>query len=62
MLSNNGLCLHAACTVRVTIFSNGLIIPTGFKFTELCALTLATCSYALLVANIHYRIENEGIE
>ena len=46
MLSNNGLCLRA---VRVTIFSNVSIIPTGFKFTELHALTLAACSYALLM-------------
>ena len=30
-----------SCAVRVTIFSNGSIIPTGFKFTELRALTLA---------------------
>ena len=31
-----------------TIFSNGSIIPPGFKFTELHALTLAAHSYALL--------------
>ena len=37
-----------SCTVRVTMFSNGLIIPTGFKFTELHVLTQVTCSYALL--------------
>ena len=37
-----------SCAVRVTIFSNGSIIPTGFKFTELHTLPLATCSYALL--------------
>ena len=33
-----------------TIFSNGSIIPPGFKFTELNALTLAAHSYALLSA------------
>ena len=38
-----------SCAVRVTIFSNGSIIPTGFKFTELHALTLAARSYALLI-------------
>ena len=49
VLINNGLCLHArSCTVHVTIFSNSLIIPPGFKFTELHALTLAAHSYALL--------------
>ena len=37
--------LHAVC---VTIFSNGSIILTGFKFTELHVLTLAARSYALL--------------
>ena len=31
-----------------TIFSNGSIIPPGFKFMELHALTLAARSYALL--------------
>ena len=35
--------------VHVTIFSNGSIIPTGIKFTELHALTQAACSYALLL-------------
>ena len=40
-----------SCTVRVTIFSNGSIIPPGFKFTELHVLTLAaqSRSYALLL-------------
>ena len=42
------LCIH------VTIFSNGSIIPTSFKFTELHALTLATHSYALLVLHPLY--------
>ena len=32
-----------------TIFSNSSIIPPGFKFMELHALTLAARSYALLV-------------
>ena len=41
------------CAVCVTIYSNGSIIPTGFKFTELHALTLATRSYALLLDKIH---------
>ena len=35
--------------VHVTIFSNGSIILTGFKFTKLHTLTLATHSYALLL-------------
>ena len=30
-----------SCAVRVTIFSNGSIIPTGFKFAELHVFTLA---------------------
>ena len=34
------------------IFSNGSIIPPGFKFTELHAFTLAARSYALLWACI----------
>ena len=33
--------------IRVTIFSK--VIPPGFKFTELHALTLAAHSYAFLV-------------
>ena len=47
-----------SCTVRVTIFSNGSMIHTSFKFTELHALTLAACSYALLVLPIRgvYRV------
>ena len=49
MLSNNGSCLRArSCAVRVTIFSNGSIIPPGFKFTKLRTLTLAARFYALL--------------
>ena len=40
--------LHSTCYS----FFNGSIIPTGFKFTELHALTLATRSYALLHAHI----------
>ena len=40
------LCLH------VTIFSNGSIIPPGFKSTELLALTLAARSYALLACKL----------
>ena len=32
--------------LRVTTFSNSSIIPLGFKFTELHALTLAARSYA----------------
>ena len=47
MLSNNGLCVCAAAQY-VTIFSNSLIIPTAFKFTELHTLTLAARSYVLL--------------
>ena len=30
-----------SCAVHVTFFSNSSIIPTGFKFTELHALTYA---------------------
>ena len=37
------------CTVYVTIFSNGSIVPTGFKFTKLHGLTLATRSYAFFI-------------
>ena len=37
-----------SCAVRVTVYSNGSIIPTSFKFTELYTLTLAARSYALL--------------
>ena len=37
-----------SCVVHVTVFSNGSIIPTGFKFTELHTLTLAARSYVLL--------------
>ena len=37
-----------SCAVHVTIFTNGSIVPTGFKFTELHGLTLAARSYALL--------------
>ena len=39
-----------SCTVHVTIFSNGSIIPTSFKFMELHALTLAAHSYVLLIS------------
>ena len=41
-----------SCTVHATIFSNGSIIPIGFKFTELHALTLATRSRVLLISYI----------
>ena len=42
MLSNNGSCIRTRrCAVGVTIFSNASIIPPGFKFTKLHALTLA---------------------
>ena len=37
-----------SCAIRVTIFGNDSIIPTGFEFTELHALTLTAHSYALL--------------
>ena len=53
MLSNNSSCLcTSSCAVCVTIFSNGSIIPPGFKFTKLHALTLAARSYALLIQSI----------
>ena len=38
--------------VCITIFSNGSIILTGFKFTKLHALTLVAHSYALLRTGI----------
>ena len=34
--------------VHITIFSNGSLIPTGFKFVKLHTLNLAARSYALL--------------
>ena len=37
-----------SCAVRVATFSNGSI-TIGFKFTELHILTLAACSYVLLI-------------
>ena len=52
MLSNNALCLSTSmrsCAACVTIISNGSIIPTGFKFTELHTLILAGRSYAILL-------------
>ena len=41
-----------SCAVRVTIFGNGSIIPTGFEFTELQALPLTAHSYALLCSTL----------
>jgi len=48
------MCLATLAYVYVQLCSMcyywyGSIIPTGFKFTELHALTLAACSYALLI-------------
>ena len=49
-----GMCLATTAYIfvmlhiHVPIFCNSSIIPTGFKFTELHALTLAAHSYALL--------------
>ena len=37
-----------------TIFSNGSIIPPGFKFTELHTLTLAARFYVLLIEYIGF--------
>ena len=55
MFSNNSLC-HAQyqefITVRVTIFSTGGKFQPVSNFTELHALTLAACSYALLLGMI----------
>ena len=51
MLSNNGLCLHAAARVIIFIYNGSIILP-GFKFTELHALTLAGHSHALLILYI----------
>ena len=56
MLSNNSLCLHS-CAVRVTIFSNSSMIPPGFKFMELHALTLVAHSYTLLALTLKQRID-----
>jgi len=41
--------VYATCLVCVTIFSTGGKFCPVSNFTELYALTLATCSYALLV-------------
>ena len=41
--------VYALLRIRITIFSNGSIIPPDFKFTELHALTLAARSYVLLI-------------
>ena len=38
--------------IVLLFFSNGSIIPPGFKFTELHALTLAARSYVLLLQAI----------
>ena len=48
MLSNNDFC-YAACAVRVSIFSTGGKFRPVSNFTKLHVLTLAACSYALLV-------------
>ena len=40
--------VNAACTGRVTIFSAGGKFRPVLNFTQLHALTLAACSYALL--------------
>ena len=37
-----------SCAVCVTIFSNGSILPPGFKFTELHALTLAAGHFHII--------------
>ena len=39
-----------ACLATTAIFSNGSIIPPGFKFMKLHALTQAARSYALLLS------------
>ena len=44
--------VYAQLRICVAIFSNNSIIPTGFKFTGLHALTLAARSYALLATVI----------
>ena len=44
--------VYIACTVRVNIFSTGSKFHPVSNFTEFYVLTLATCSYALLVACI----------
>ena len=43
---------YAACLVCVTIFSTGGKFRLVSNFTELHALTLATCFYAFLVNSI----------
>ena len=54
MVSNNGLhaCLRTAAQYMLLFLVYGSIILTGFKFTELHALTLAARSYALLTMYI----------
>ena len=41
--------VYAACAVPVTIFSTGGKFRLVLNFTDLCALTLAACSYVLLL-------------
>ena len=50
LLSNNGLCLcsmRSTCYYFLVLHGSSYILP-DFTFTELHALTLATCSYVLL--------------
>ena len=53
MFSNNGLCLPTMCSMcymcYCIIFSTGGKFRLVSNFTELHTLTLAACSYALLV-------------
>ena len=41
--------VYIACTVHVTIFSTGRKLHPVSNFTELHVLTLAACSYLLLL-------------
>ena len=60
MLSNSGLSTRAACRVHVTIFSTGGKFQPVSNFTELHALTLAACSYALLATHIAFSVTYTG--
>ena len=47
--------------IRATIFSNGSIIPTGFKFTESHALTLSNCPFLCALAINDYSRQHPKI-
>ena len=55
---------NAQLRIHATIFSNGSIIPTGFKFTKLHALTMASCCRAPIssYAGVHYAVPVSPVE